>query len=63
MVAEVLHPVDVDSYIRCPVETLYQSPGSIVNTHPGNDLGNQKKKKVQTVRSTYEALVVCSKVS
>lgn len=38
MVAEVFHPVDVDSYIWGPVETLYQSPSSIVHTHPSNDL-------------------------
>ena len=42
MIAEVLHPVDVDSYIWCPVETLHQSPSSIVHTHPGNDLGLKK---------------------
>lgn len=42
MVAEVLHPVDVDPYIWRPVEALYQSPSSIVHTHPGNDLGDKK---------------------
>lgn len=54
MIAEVLHPVDVDPYIWCPLETLYQSPSSIVHTHPGNDLGD--KKPVHPVRSTYDAL-------
>lgn len=45
MVAEVLHPVDVDSYIGCPVESLNQSPGSIVHTHPGNDLETMEKRE------------------
>lgn len=42
VVAQVLHPVDVDFHIWCPMETLYQSPGSIVHTHPSNNLGDKK---------------------
>lgn len=43
MVAEVLHPVDVDPYIWSPAESLNQTPSSIVHTHPGNDLGEKNK--------------------
>lgn len=42
MEVEVLHTVDVDSDIWCPVETLDQSSGSIVHTNPGNDLEDKR---------------------
>lgn len=57
MVAEVLHPVDVDSHIWCPMETLYQSPSSIVHTHPGNDLGD-KQRATSSVQLIKHYLVV-----
>lgn len=38
VVAEVLHPLDVDSYIGRPVESLDQSPSPVVHADPGNDL-------------------------
>lgn len=43
MVAEVLHPVDVDPNIWRSVQGLDQGSGPVVHTHPGNDLGTAHK--------------------
>lgn len=42
MIAEIFNPVGVDLHIRCPVESLNQSPGSIVHAHSGNDLKDMR---------------------